>query len=76
MIQQVTGKSVSEMFAFLAPFFARARAEDRLGEYRDHGQADIPFETRTVYELFFALNDKVDRLERRLMDLEQILKPE
>ena len=81
MIPIVSDRPVSEMFQALAPFFAAARSQERIGEYRDHGQADLEFSTRMTFEMFFWLlqenqkrDEKLQELTARVAELEALLK--
>lgn len=71
MNNRFTPHTVSEFFAWLAPFYEKARA--RHSEYLDHGSSDIDFNTRAVYEALMsfvqdneALNARIDQIEKLL----------
>jgi len=64
-------QTVSGFFAWLAPFYEKARA--RSAEYLDHGQSDIDFNTRAIFEAMMylagenvALRDRLDQIEKLL----------
>jgi len=76
MIPLVSTRSVSELFAFLAPYAKRAASQERIAEYRDHGQADLEYPTRLNFEIMLAQHERIERLEARVAELETILKPE
>jgi hypothetical protein len=72
----VSTRPISELFAWLAPFAANARSADRIAEYRDHGQGDLTYETRVVFEILMAQRDEIARLSGRVTELEKLLTPE
>jgi hypothetical protein len=76
MLPLVSTRPISELFGWLAPFAAHARSADRIAEYRDHGQADINYETRVVFEILMAQRDEIERLTARVAEMEKLLTPE